>query len=266
MVALDPTGAHQLRMWYTGGWSPTAIHMAVSDDAGLTWTRDGAAPLIGNGGSGVTGDVAHTGLWRDPVDPLTLHICFAVPAVGPLRRITSTDGGLTWGSVQTLLTATGWERGEFGNSACVFHDGEWHLFYEAMNTSGVWEIGYATSPDGVTFTRQYGGQPLRSLRVGVGHYGGQQIEQLADGTWEMLYHASPGTSPVTKIYRALSTDLIHWERFPQDRVLDMSLAFEVDQVADPHVVTISGTRYMFYEGFDNPSQIAKINRATFVPA
>lgn len=266
-VIADPTGIAQLRMFYTGGWDPCAIHAAVSNNGGLNWTRVGSAPIIGQGAAGVAGNVAHTGLWEDPASPLTLHLSFAAPAIGPLRRVTTTDGGLTWGSPVTLLTAAGWERGEFGNSACVKRGDVWHLIYEAMNNSGFWEMGYATSTDGVSFTRQYGGQPLRSLQVGSGAmYGGPVLTLLADGTWELLYHAATVGNDFTKIYRALSDDLIHWERTPQTAIVDMTLAYEVDQVADPHVVTIDGTRHMFYEGFDNPNQIAKINRATSVPS
>lgn len=249
-------------MWYTGGWEPIAIAMAYSDDSGLTWTRDGSAPLIGGGGSGVTGNAAHTGLWIEPDLPATtLHISFASPGVAPLRRATSTDGGLTWGGVVTLLTATGWEVGDYGNTACVKKDGTWHLLYEAW-TGSTWKIGYATSMDGVTFTRQNGGNPLASLQIGAGMYGGCDLHLMDDGvTWELFYHASTSGIAPTRIYRATSTDLINWTL--AGMVLDMGLSYEVDQVADPAVVTIGGTRYMFYAGMDNPHQAGKINRAVF---
>lgn len=265
-VIEDPTGIAQLRMFYTGGWNPCAVAAAVSNDSGLTWTRVGTGPVVGGGAGGVSGNVAHTGLWLDPDSPLTLHLSFTPNAVGNLKRVTSTDGGLTWGNPVTILTPAGWETGNWGNSTCVKHDGVWHLIYENLDGAGIWQMGYATSIDGVTFTRQNGGQPLKSLQVGTGMYGGCHLTLLDDGTWELLYHAATVGIDFTRIYRALSRDLIHWERYPQSAIVDMTLPFEVDQVADPCPIVIDGTRYMFYEGFDNPNQIAKINRAAFTPA
>lgn len=264
MVLPDPTGQAQLRAWYTAGWLPASIRSATSNDAGRTWTK-GTTNLIGQGAGGVTGDVGHTGL---VVDGSALHIIFTDPASGntTLRRVTSTDGGLTWGNPITILTKTGWESGRWGNSACVIRSGTWHLLYEAMDTSNVWQMGYATSSDGITFGRQNGGNPLTSLRYGTGMYGGPDLHLLDDGTWELFYHASTSGVLPTRIYRATSADLITWAKDPAAPILDMTLAFEVDQVADATVVTIGGERVMFYGGNDNPNATAKIGRATYTVA
>lgn len=239
--------------------------MATSNDGGLTWTKSGSNPVIGLGAGGVSGQVAHTGLW---VDGTTLHMSFTDPSSGSttLRRVTSTDGGLTWGSPVTILTATGWESGRWGNSACVKKGSTWHLIYEAMDTSGLWRMGYATSSDGIAFTRQNGGNPLSSLQVGTGMYGGPDLHLLPDGTWEMFYHASDSGVLYTKVYRAISTDLIYWEKRPGVPILTASLSYEVDQVADACVLTIGSQRAMFYAGVDNSAGAAKINRAVFTPA
>lgn len=266
-IIADPTGVAQLRMWYTAGWSTAGVAMATSNDGGLTWTRAGTGFVIGNGAGGVTGQVAHTGLW-DEAGGLTLHMSYTDPTSGAttLRRVTSTDGGLTWGSPVTILSPGGWETGRWGNSACVKKAGTWHLLYECMDASNVWQMGYATSTDGATFTRQNGGNPLASLQVGSGMHGGPDLHLQADGTWELFYHASTSGNLPTRIYRAISADMIYWERRPGVPVLDMSLSYEVDQVADPCVLTIGGQRVMFYEGVDNTNAVSKLNRAVFTPA
>lgn len=264
-VLSDPLGTHQLRAWYTAGWSPAAVRMGTSDDGGLTWTK-GTTDLIGRGAGGVSTSAQHTGLMQETT--LKLHLFFTDPTSGAttLRRVTSTDGGLTWGSPVTTLSPSGWESGRWGNSSCVIRSGTWHLLYECMDTANVWQMGYATSPDGLTWTRQNGGNPLTSLRVGSGMYGGPNLRLQSDGTWELFYHASVSGNLPTKIYRAISADLINWERRPGVPILEASQSFEVDQVADACVITVGGQRMMFYSGVDNPNAASKINRAVFTPA
>ena len=270
IVKFDPTGAHQLRMWYTAGWDSASICMAVSDDNGVTWTRDGASPLIGAGASGVSGSIAHTGMAQDPADPLHLWIFFATTGLGtgPFRRVESTDGGLTWGNLTSCFTATGWESGVWGNSSCIKKDGVWHLLYEGMHTSGtVWEVGYATSSDNMaTWTKQNSNQPLRSLQVGTGTYGCSDLHLLDDGTWELFYHVTTSGFLPSTIWRATSSNLVNWEKRPGHGIVLRTLSFEVDQTADPCVLEIAGQRVMWYAGLDNPNKASKIGRAVYVPA
>lgn len=271
MVKPDPTGAHQLRMWYTAGWDTTAVCMAVSDDDGFTWTREnGGNPVIGQGAAGVAGNVAHTGMAQDPADPLKLWIFFATTGLtaGPFRYVSSTDGGLTWGNVTNAFTASGWENGVWGNSSCVKKDGVWHLLYEGMHTDGThWETGYATSSDNMaTWVKQNGGNPITTLRVGTGSYGGCDLHLLDDGTWELFYHATPSGFLPSYIYRATSANLIDWEKRPGHEIVPLTLDYEYDQTADPCVLEIGGERVMWYSGVHNPNETSKFGRATYVPA
>lgn len=269
-VMPDPTGAADWRAFYMGGWVPAGIGTAISNDDGMTWTKDPGNPVLGLGAGGIAHSAGHYSILQDPTDPLRLYCFFTDPDNGPpvsapvdLLRATSTDGGLTWGSVVAVLDHAGWESGRWGNSAAhIDNDGTWHLLYEAMGSGFIWQMGYATSPDGVTFTRQNGGNPIATLRHGSGMYGGPDLHVHADGTLELFYHASVSGNLPTRIHRALSTDWINWTKAPDSPLVVASLAFEVDQVADPSVVTLAdGTRRMFYSGLDNPNEQSRITFA-----
>lgn len=265
IVLPDPTGTAAYRCWYTMGWSPCALGTATSDD-GLAWTKDTGNPVLGQGVGGFAGSAGHTGMIQDPTDPLTLHLFFTDPDEGfpvspatDLFRATSTDGGLTWGSVVTALDHAGWESGRWGNAAgFIDGDGVWHLLYEAYTTGYVWKMGYATSPDGLTWTRQNSGNPLTTLQRGSGMYGGPDLHALGGGGFELFYHASTSGVLPTSIYRATSADLITWTQDP-DPLVTPTLAYEVDQVADPCVLMIGSERWMFYSGVDNPNEGSRIN-------
>lgn len=266
MVLPDPTGQAQLRAWYTQGWDNTSIGTATSNDGGLTWTRYAGNPIIGQGMAGVANTAAHTGMCKEPNG--TLHIFFGTTeaTIYPFRAVSSTDGGLTWGNVRTVLTHAGWEAGQWGNSSCVIKDGVWHLLYESLDSASSWQVGYATSLDGLTWTRQNGGQPLTTLRTGTGMYGGVDLHARDDGTWELFFHANNSGTLPTDIFRATSSDLINWERRPGYSIVKRSLSFEYDQTADPAVIDINGQRVMFYSGVNNPTETSKIGRAVYVPA
>ena len=89
----------------------------------------------------------------------------------------STGGGATSGNRRTILTKQGWEKGVWGNRSVVIDNGTWHLMYECHDLNNIWRIGYVTSPDGITLTRQNGGNPINSLQVGSGMFGGPKPHQ-----------------------------------------------------------------------------------------
>lgn len=185
---------------------------------------------------------------------------------GPLYAVSSTDGGITFGNRRVILTAQGWEKGVWGNSSCVILNGTWHLLYECYNQSNIWQMGYATSPNGITWTRQNGGNPITTLQVGTGMFGGPNLNRMSDGTWELFYHASTSGILPTDIYRAVSSDLIHWVRRPGTPILTRGdLFYEVDQVADACLLELGGQRFLFYGGADNTTGTGRINRAVYVP-
>lgn len=131
----------------------------------------------------------------------------------------------------------------------------------------LWEIHLFKSTDGgTTWTAQNSGNPLTSLQIHAGGaYGGPGIYPTqVGGLYQLWYHAvnASGDLP-TDIYRATSPDLINWTPITPNPVLThLGSGFEFDQVADPCVVEVAGTSYLFYDGDNNGTSTAAIGVAT----
>lgn len=241
------------RAWYSGGWANEAIGTAAAEDC-RTWTKDAANPVVGLGRGGIAGPVGRPFVMPDPAGGWRMYFTDNGNA-SQLRVTTSTDG-VTWAPQHVVLSPAGWEQ-SLANTAVVVQGGTWHMVYEALVVGGgYWAMGYATSTDGETWTRRAG--PLTSLSVG-GSYGGPYLRRGATD-WELWYHASPAGFTPTRIYHAHSADLVTWTRDPQPE-LDLTLPWEVDQVADPWVASIDGADVMFYAGMDNAAEAGRIGRA-----
>jgi sucrose-6-phosphate hydrolase SacC (GH32 family) len=81
------------------------------------------------------------------------------------------------------------------------------------------------------------------------------------GVYHLWYHAATTPGSTSDIYHATSTDRINWTT--NGPVLTHTgTGFELDQVAGPVIVVVSGTAYMYYDGDDNAGEAAKIGLAT----
>ncbi len=147
----------------------------------------------------------------------------------------------------------------------VIHDGTtFHMWY--TGSSGEVEpehIGYATSPDGSTWTK-YADNPV----MDAGPPGswdslwlGATAMIIDGGTYKMWYSGSPGNVTNTKIGYAESLDGLAWTKHPEP-VLESGEypgAWEVG-VLNPSVVFDGTTYHMWYAG-DYPTDYTKVGYA-----
>ena len=147
------------------------------------------------------------------------------PAVGPCVIAAI---GLAWASVQQAppLSAR-WERLNGGrpvlapqgdgfeargvfNPAVVRVGGQFVMLYRAQDAQGVSRLGYATSPDGVTFTRA--AAPALSPEADYERGGGVEDPRLVrvGETYYLTYTAYNGRD--AQLALATSRDLRTWER------------------------------------------------------
>ncbi|MFM2414983.1 MAG: hypothetical protein RI911_676 [Candidatus Parcubacteria bacterium] len=69
--------------------------------------------------------------------------------------------------LMTPHTHNEWETHAVFNPAVIFHNGVVHMLYRAMGHDGVSRVGYATSTDGIHFTRHYN-RPVFVPQLGKG--------------------------------------------------------------------------------------------------
>jgi predicted GH43/DUF377 family glycosyl hydrolase len=124
----------------------------------------------------------------------------ATPILGPLNR------GLKLYVDKPILPlgpSGGWDSLQLDPGAVVFHDGEFHMFYNANSSwPSANAVGYAVSPDGITWTRVVM-QPVFTLENIHWQSMPENIQAnsvLVDGdTWVLYFSASDAVGRLTGV-------------------------------------------------------------------
>lgn len=230
------------------------------------WTRP--VPCIGVGFGGVSGTVAHSGVYQEGT---TLYCYFVA---------TSTGGGFTnqhtYVATADITAPTVWTAqstevlgpqgtGVNGN-VNVFKSGSTYYMFQECEFSTVnpvegttiaWQVVLATcsTPTG-TFTVTI--SPLQSLRPGPNGSASNATIYQEGNTFVCYYHGTAwGRVGPTDLFRATNTNLATdtWVITNNGApMMRRKHRYEVDQLADPSLVTTAtGTNYLFYEACDNRS-------------
>jgi len=139
------------------------------------------------------------------------------------------------------------------------------MWYSGYNLSSSYKIGYATSPDGTTWTK-YAGNPV----IGTGAPGEWDdmsvISQtvIKDGATFKMWYGGFNASNNFRIGYANSTDGITWIKYAANPVLDLGAPGEWDDfsVYLPTVLYDGITYEMWYSGRNTTSSYFRIGYAT----
>src|SRR5207237_7008358 len=121
-------------------------------------------------------------------------------------------GELRHASQQPVLSPPGstWESAGVFNPAVVKPGNEYLMLYRAQDHNGTSRLGYATSRDGIHFTRRP--QPVFQPEKDYEQNGGVEDPRLVSigGVWYLTYTAY--NKKDAQLALATSKDLIHWQR------------------------------------------------------
>lgn len=165
---------------------------------------------------------------------------------------TSSDG-INWTKIGWALkgTSTMWDSGgPARGESIIYRSGTYHLWYAATDSGTHWRIGYATSSDGLNFTKQNNGNhvifPTSSWELNNVEYPNVIYK---NGVYEMFY-ASGLFDNTTQIVYATSLDGITWDK-PQDKnpLLIGGVSYDNLNITSPSVLRLeNGTTLMWYGG------------------
>ena len=153
-------------------------------------------------------------------------------AIGPFTR--STNNPL-------LIHGSGWEGANVYNPGVIIENSTFKMIYRGQASSGLSEIGYATSKDGVNFTRN-------AINPVISQPSGLEDPRLVklNNTY-YAYYTGYQSGKVT-IEAATSTDLVNWTQYGP--ILNGINTKNAAVLTDPsdHPVQINGQYVMYYGG------------------
>ena len=261
------------RMWYSGaaedGAAP-AIFEAVSTD-GLSWTRarSGLPVLTGTSGTFDEHGVSAPHVIHDPANaaaPYRMWYAGQGAVYGAIGYATSPDG-ITWTKRDDLSTAASADpvlmHGQAGSAdsfsagdPTVLKDGAtWKLWYTGDDSSKK-RIAYATSPDGISWTK--GGKviapedPGANANYSFGAFA-PSVFKTGPASYRMLLTGRKlvsGSTFQTKVMDASSSDGISWSApSPSVNPAGNSSKFDYSNLDAPHVLADPGAGSSSYKLF-----------------
>jgi predicted GH43/DUF377 family glycosyl hydrolase len=114
-----------------------------------------------------------------------------------------------------------WDESQVSDPAILFDGSTWKLWYSGYSeSSGLYQIGYATSPNGIAWTKFPGNPILSQGPPGSWDENGprQATVLFRDGAYHMWYASSDGNRG--HIGYATSSDGIHWQKYAGNPVID----------------------------------------------
>ena len=246
----------EYHMWYAGSdGSNRRIGYATSPD-GIVWTKYPGNPVLDLGPSGSWDDVEVPSpsvifdgieykMWYSGMDGSSYRIGYA----------TSLDG-IEWtkypgNPVLDLGPSGAWDSGGVVVPYVLLDATEYKMWYSGYQYSYHWNIGYATSPDGIVWTK-YPGNPV----IELGPSGSWEDDELHspsvffDGIEYKMWYAGQGASYIIKIGYATSPDGMVWTKYPDNPVLGLgpSGAWDDRAVSRPSIL-FDGVEYkMWFPG------------------
>ena len=219
-----------------------------------TLTKYVSNPVLDLGTAGSWDD---DGIWHPSVllDGSTFKMWYAGnddTYVNHIGLATSPDG-YAWtkeGTNPILSPTETWEASGVSRPTVILDGSTYKMWYTGVDSPGVIQIGYATSPDGISWTK-HPGNPVLSVGT-VGSWEDEDVtgpSVLKDGsTYHMWYGGHDGST--FRIGHASSSDGITWVKDPANPVLDVGDVGEWDwlSVYSPDVVQVGDGFKMWYSG------------------
>jgi predicted GH43/DUF377 family glycosyl hydrolase len=252
------------KMWYSGSDGPlTRIGYATSPD-GVSWTKSASNPVLDLGAPGSWNDV-YTYAPSVLFDGATYHMWYSgYDGINARTGYATSPDGITWtpyagnlcagtagnGCVLNIGPPGSWDENAAFTPSVLYDGVTYKMWYSGSNlTKG--RTGYATSPDGFTWTKNpsnpvlYEGSPGEwdQISAGAGSviYNGVSYEMWFSGVYS-------GTEE--RIGHATSPDGIAWTKNPSNPVLDVGPPGSWDEywAVYPAVVKVGSEYKMWYTG------------------
>lgn len=207
------------KMWYSGyagaDSDPKYLGYATSAD-GIQWTRYSDKPIF-------------DGKWTEDMFVVKHGDIYYMYAEGEndVAHLLTSGDGLEWQEQGDLVI---WDTGgesipaPYGTPVVWIEDGTWYLFYE-RNDNGIW---LATSDDKISWKNVIDTPVIEKgpETYDEGAVAANQVVRYKD-KYYLYYHGSsspdwadPDSEALWTSSVAMSTDLLHWEKYPGNPIVE----------------------------------------------
>jgi len=156
--------------------------------------------------------------------------------------------------VLTTGSAGEWDDFYIGTSSVIYHNNTYHMWYQSGEDTV--RIGYATSPDGINWTKDSNNPVMDVGPAGAwdAHWVYMGNVLVIDSIFHMWYtgHTGQEMSKNYQIGHATSPDGIVWTKDPNNPVVGPSESWESTGTLWGKVLYIDGTFQMWYAGSGKP--------------
>jgi predicted GH43/DUF377 family glycosyl hydrolase len=161
-----------------------------------------------------------------------------------------------------LAPGSGWDGKGVSAPSVLYKDGVWHMWYAGKNVMR-YSIGYATSPDGINWTKYEQNPVLTASAEGQA----DDVDTVSphvlfkDGVYHMWY---AGRGDTDQIFYATSPDGVQWTKYANNPVLRLGGDFDWDngEIAAPSVLWSGAQFEMWYQGYSRGTLQHYIGHAT----
>lgn len=233
----------------------TATTALAALPANMSWTKYTGNPVV-NGTLCYSGEHFRPAVVVESANNYKMYFSDRSDGADVYLALTS-DGGQTWtcanGGSPVLTRGTGgsWDDTRVLTVSVVKDSpSDYKMWYTGRNAAGVYAIGYATSSDGISWTK-YGSNPVLTTGSPAA-WDGQYVREPSvlnvGGTYHMWYSGTVKW-PFFRIGHATSPDGITWTKDPANPVVTpVAGSWDQSEVYSPSVIANGGAYEMFFSG------------------
>jgi hypothetical protein len=256
-------------MWYEGsnhrGMKHEGVGYATSATAPGPFAKDPASPVLrhsgrlrtqdeidrkGVGAPSVQFDGTTYRMWfscrESSLDKLEIAHAQSLDGVEWTKH--TSPGGLT---VAVLSSTPGaFDAIDVTSPHVLFDAGIYKMWYQGIDSSHVERIGYATSPDGLVWTKH--GAPV--LQEGSNRdfdeRGAGQPCVILEGSTYIMCYAGAGDDGKHRLGLAVSADGVTWTKYAHNPILDVGApgSFDENGLSAPWILKIGTTFHVWFAG------------------
>lgn len=249
---------------FYSGFDGTAyqIGVATADAIGFTgsgFTKSGTNPILTDGAGGTWNSLG-------VLDPYVIYDSDAnlwkmwyrgiaddnSSAIGYATSSNPTSGWTQHGSNPVLTTSAAWESTQLLVPSVIKRGANDYLMLYTGNepASNNGAIGYATSTDGISWTK-YAGNPIiagwnGSAWMQASTFSARSL-RYANGVYHILFAAKNAPGGNSYIGYARSTTLLDWRFSLSNPILTPDRAWEGGENENPFAIVIGNNHYIYYD-------------------